>query len=215
MPDVFWSACSTVARMEHSPANRLTAAIQQIAEATRNRPKVGHGHEGADDELGTIATDDAIGFNPLPLLRALDGAGARAVVIGQVAGILHGSKELTGDLDLLWSGSLDEADAMCAGFAAVDAQLWDNDDNPVPVTAASFQLPKVEFRSATAAGDCCTPGLPWGGLDIEAFISRAETVIVGDVPVHYLTRPDLIDMRLAVGRPKDLRRVAELRSLSE
>lgn len=170
MPLVFWGAACTVTRMEQSPANRLTAAIQQITKATRDRPKVGHGHEGADDELGTIATDDAIGFNPLPILRALDGAAAKAVVIGQVAGILHGSKELTGDL---------------------------------------------EFRSATAAGDCCTPRLPWGGLDIEAFISRAETVIVGDVPVHYLTRPDLIEMRLAVGRPKDLRRVAELRSLSE
>lgn len=29
---------------------------------------------------------------------ALDRAGARVVVIGQVAGIMHGSRELTGDL---------------------------------------------------------------------------------------------------------------------
>ncbi len=215
MSSVSWNAGSTVARMSQSPADRLTAAIQRIAEATRDRPKVGYGHQGADDELGTIATDDAVGFDPLPLLRALDGAGARVVVMGQVAGILHGSEELTGDLDLLWSGSDDEAEAMCAGFAAVNAELWDNDDNPVPVTTASFLLPKVEFRSATAAGDCCTPRLPWGDLDIEAFVSRAETVIVEDVPVLYLTRPDLIEMRLAVGRPKDLRRVAELRSLSK
>lgn len=40
---------------------------------------------------------DAIEFDPFPLLRALHRHGAEAVVIGQVAGILHGSQELTGD----------------------------------------------------------------------------------------------------------------------
>lgn len=71
---------------------------------------------------GTVATDDAIGFDPLPLLRAFCDWGARVVVIGQVAGILHGSRELTGDLDLLWDGSSRQASALTAAFASVSAR---------------------------------------------------------------------------------------------
>ncbi|MFF4038657.1 hypothetical protein [Streptomyces sp. NPDC001816] len=59
------------------------------------------GLEEADDVAGTFATDGALGFDPIPFLRALCEARSHAVVIGQVAGIMHGSIELTGDLDLL------------------------------------------------------------------------------------------------------------------
>ena len=57
-------------------------------------------HDDADEVTGTAATDDAIGFNPLPLPR-LHEYGAVVAVIGQVASIMHGSRELTSDLDLL------------------------------------------------------------------------------------------------------------------
>jgi hypothetical protein len=55
-------------------------------------------NDDADETVGTIESDDAAGFDPLPVLRALHSHGAPAVVMGQVAGILHGSVELTGDL---------------------------------------------------------------------------------------------------------------------
>lgn len=38
--------------------------------------------------------------------------------MGQVTGIMHGSRELTGDLDLLWDGEARQADALSATFAA-------------------------------------------------------------------------------------------------
>ncbi|MER7726284.1 hypothetical protein [Streptomyces sp. NPDC096323] len=40
-----------------------------------------------------------------PSTRALHEAGSGAVVIGQVAGIMHGSTGLAGDLDVPWDGS--------------------------------------------------------------------------------------------------------------
>jgi len=86
------------------PVRRLREALRRLADQTRGRPPTGLTHHDADDDTGTAGTDDAAGFDPLPLLRALDLAGARVVVIGQVAGIMHGSRELTGDLDLLWDG---------------------------------------------------------------------------------------------------------------
>lgn len=192
------------------PGARLLDAIERIRAETSDRPSTGVDHDAADDVIGTIATDDAVGFDPLPLLGALDRAGADVVAIGQIAAILHGSNELTGDLDLLWSGDSAHADVVADAFASVDAQLFDDDDQPIATDRAAFELPKVLFRSEHASGDCCTPRLPWGDHDVTAFVERADVCVVDGIRVRYLRLDDLQAMRRAVGRPKDLRRVDEL-----
>jgi hypothetical protein len=124
----------------------------------RDRPHPGRGrragggrtHQDADDEIGTIGTDDARDFDPLRLLRVLDAHGAPVVVIGQVAGIMHGSRDLTGDLDLLWDGDPRWAAAMAAGFGAAGSSLADDDGVPVPCEPAAFGLPKVLFSAPAA-----------------------------------------------------------------
>jgi hypothetical protein len=138
-------------------------------QAATGRPRTGRTHQDADDAAGTVATDDAIGFDPLPLLRAIDEHGATVVVIGQVAGIMHGSGELTVDLDLLWDGDQRQAAALAAAFSSVAAALTDEDGVPVRCEPAAFELPKLQFRSAAASGDRCTPALPWGDLPIADF----------------------------------------------
>ena len=194
-----------------APVTRLREALLRLADQTRGRPRTGLTHHDADDDTGTAGTDDAAGFDPLPLLRALDLAGARVVVIGQVAGIMHGSRELTGDLDLLWDGDPGQAGLMAAAFSQASAQLTNDDGAPVPCDPEAFRLPKVLFRTATASGDCCTPALPWGNLPVADFLGRCETASAGDFTIRYLSRQDLIQMRQAIGRPKDLRRARELR----
>ena len=191
---------------------RLRDATCRLAELTRGRPPTGRSHDGADDETGSVDTDDAVGFDPLPLLRALDRHGARVCAIGQVAGILHGSTELTGDLDLLWDGSAAQVPALVSGFAAAGARLADDDGAELAVDARAFALPKVLFATPAASGDCCTPALPWGELPVAAYLDRCEVVTTPDgLTLRYLALDDLVAMRLAVGRPKDLRRAAELR----
>ncbi len=81
---------------EHDPAEhggaatgRLEEAVRRLAEVTAGRERRGLSHEDADDVAGTAATDDAIGFNPLPLPRALQEHGAVVAVMGQVAGIMQ------------------------------------------------------------------------------------------------------------------------------
>jgi hypothetical protein len=136
-------------------------------------------------------------------------------VIGQVAGILHGSQELTGDLDLLWDGDTRQADALSAAFACVSAELADADGIPVRCEPAAFALPKVLFRTARASGDCCTTGLNWGDLPVSEFLDRCCTATAPDgLVIRYVALSDLIGMRRAVGRAKDLRRAAELAALS-
>lgn len=197
-----------------TPAQRLASAIERTALLTAGRRRTGRTHDDADDTLGTLDTDGALGFDPRPLLRLLAEVPTPVVVIGQVAGILHGSVDLTGDLDLLWSGDERHAAALASAFAAAGASLTDDDGADVPCEAAAFRLPKVQFATSHASGDCCTPRLPWGGLDVASFVERALTADLGDVPVRYLTLEDLISTRMALGRPKDLRRAAELRRLA-
>jgi len=197
-----------------SPLDPLRQAVARTRALVRDRPPTGLSHDDADDMVGTIDTDSARDFDPFPLLRALHAEGVRVAAIGQVAGILHGSRELTGDLDLLWDGDPARSSPLVRAFEAVDASLLDNDRRPVALTPSAFLLPKVQFESSTASGDLCTPALPWGSLDVRAFLDRALTVSdVDGVEVHYLRREDLILMRRAVGRPKDLRRAAELELL--
>jgi hypothetical protein len=198
---------------DDAAVRRLRDAVSRLAELTRSRVAKGVSHDDADDVEGTVNTDDAIGFDPLPLLRAFHEHGAEVVVIGQVAGIMHGSSELTGDLDLLWTGDAAQAGALAAAFASVAAQLTDDDGVPLACEPAAFGLPKVQFRSAGASGDCCTPALPWGGIPVADFLDRCRVVASGGFEIRYLDRQDLIDMRRAVGRVKDLRRAEELERL--
>jgi hypothetical protein len=81
--------------------------------------------------------------------------------------------------------------------------------------AGAFGLAKVLFGSAGASGDCCTPALPWGELPVAAFLGRCRVATGRDgLLVRYLDLADLIRMRRAIGRPKDLRRASELERLA-
>jgi hypothetical protein len=195
-------------------SERLRDALSRVAHQTRGRALNGVSHCDADETIGTFGTDDAVGFDPLPLLCALHEFGAQVVVIGQVAGIMHGSRELTGDLDLLWDGQARQAGAIAAAFASVSADLTDDDGVLVRCEPAAFGLPKVLFRSAGASGDCCTPALPWGDLPIADFLARSRIAMSDGFVIRYLDRADLIWMRRAAGRVKDLRRAGELERLA-
>lgn len=186
--------------MSQTPAQRLRRAIARTEQLTRDRAATGRRPDEADDLVGTFATDGALGFDPFPLLRALHEAGSQAVVVGQVAGIMHGSTELTGDLDLLWDGTPEQARALR------DALL----------IAGCTELPdldraQVGYQVASAGGDLCTPALSWGGMDVTACLTRAVTAHdPSGFTIRYVALDDLVGMRRAIGRPKDHRRADEL-----
>lgn len=188
--------------------------MHRIKLDTQGRHPTGVSHEHADDIDGSFATDSAFGFDPFPLLEALDRHGAHTVVMGQVAGIMHGSSELTGDLDLLWRGHEGQAPDLAEAFASVGAALSDEEGMPLSWSPRSFHLSKVFFRAPTASGDCCTPALPWGRLDIPGIIDRADSVTdPSGLTVRFVSARDLILMRRAAGRPKYHRRANELEQL--
>lgn len=193
---------------------RLEEAVARTRDLVSSRPRTGLSHDDADPDIGTIGSDDAHGFDPRPLLATMQRTGAKVVVIGQVAGILHGSRELTGDLDLLWDGNPDDATALADAFSAAQAELVDDQGTPLPCTGAAFLLPKVVFTTPYASGDCCTPALPWGTLPIHDILTRSIRLRAADgLEISVISRDDLIMMRRAAGRAKDLRRADELERL--
>lgn len=103
--------------------------------------------------------------------------------------------------------------ARATAFAGVSARLTDDDGVPVRCEPEAFGRPKVLFRTATASGDCCTPALPWGSLPVMDFIGRCALASAGGFMIRYVSRRDLISMRLAAARVKDLRRARELQAL--
>jgi len=200
---------------ERLPMQRLEEAVRRIGTNTSDRLRTGSSHENADETLGSYETDSAIGFDPFPVLEALHRHGATVVVIGQVAGIMHGSTELTGDLDLLWDGRQRQAGRIAAAFTAAGATLTDDAGARLSCTAEAFELPKVLFRTRTASGDCCTPKLPWGDLDIEGILRRPDIAVgPAGVVIRYARRADLIVMRRTADRAKDHRRADELERLA-
>ncbi|MFD7874709.1 hypothetical protein ACFV5G_11475 [Streptomyces sp. NPDC059766] len=190
--------------MNESAAVRLRQAVRRIHDAARERTATGRGPEEADDVVGTFATDGALGFDPFPFLRALYEAGSHAVVIGQVAGIMHGSVEPTGDLDLLWDGTSEQARALRDALTAAGRTHMPDLDRP-----------QVAYQVAGVSGDLCTPALLWGELDVTPCLARAvSTHDPAGFTIRYAARDDLIHMRRSLGRPKDHRRADELARLS-
>lgn len=123
------------------PIDHLRAVCENIRAQTQGRAPRGVRHDDADAEVGTFGSDDAIGFDPFPMLAVMPTSGASYAVFGQVAGILHGSSEPTGDLDILWDGSADGVDGMVHAFQAAGVVLRDEDFN---------RLEPADYRTALA-----------------------------------------------------------------
>lgn len=198
-----------------TPIDRLKAMCEEIRVQTQDRPPRGVRHDDADGDIGTFASDDAIGFDPFPMLAVMQATQSNYAVFGQVAGILHGSSERTGDLDILWDGNADAIDRLASEFEGAGVVLRDEAFNVFQKADYRSALAgaKVYFEGIGSAGDLCTPRLRWGVLDVTGFVARKVWAHSGDLVVPYLCLEDLLAMRIAVAGAKHARRLRELQRL--
>jgi len=154
------------------------------------------------------------------VLRALEAAGVRYLVVGGVAVVLHGHPRFTADLDL--AIALDAANVQAA-FAALGTLGY----RPrVPVTAELFADRAERDRLVSEKGmtvlSFASPALAMTEVDVFAAPpfdfdeahARAEQVALGEVSVRVASIADVIEMKRRVGRPKDLEDVAILEQLA-
>jgi hypothetical protein len=151
-------------------------------------------------------------FSPQEIFAVLHRHGVDYVAIGGIAANAHGSRRLTLDVDVVPApevpnyerlvGALDE---LGVPATAVDSAFRELDPRD------SFDLARAKvLKLATSAGDLDVLNGAPGAPPYEDLRERAIEVEVRGTPVRIASLDDLIAMKRASGRDKDLRDIAEL-----
>jgi hypothetical protein len=155
-------------------------------------------------------------FEPLDALEVLVKHRVRFVVIGGFAAQLLGSPLLTQDVDVCYARDDDNLERMAAALNELGARL----------RGAPGDVPFVLNTKALRMGDHFTFDTEAGALDIlghpsgapggfEELDPAAETFDLGTFTVKVASIDELIRMKRAAGRPKDLAAVEELGALRD
>jgi predicted nucleotidyltransferase len=152
-------------------------------------------------------------FKPLQLLQLLTAKGVDFVLIGGYAAVLHGSPRVTQDLDICFA--TEAANLRILGSTLVDlrARLYGVEED-IPFVPDERALAQVELLTLdTDLGKLDLMTHPSGAPSYRRLRDRAEVYDVGGFVVRVASVTDLISMKTAAGRPKDLADVAELEAI--
>ena len=154
-------------------------------------------------------------FDPLRCLRTLHAYGVEFVLIGGFAGSLFGSELITGDLDICYDRSPDNLERLADALTDLDAELRGVEER-VPFRLEPGALAAVDsFTFPTLFGPLDILGVPAGTTGYADLRSTAATFDMGDFEVAVADIEDLIRMKRAAGRPKDLIAVEHLGALRD
>lgn len=153
-------------------------------------------------------------FRPTRLLRRLVDADVDFVVIGGFAAIAHGSVQITRDLDICYSTDKDNLAALGRGLVELDARLRGvAEDVPFVPDGATLERTQI-LTLETAEGPLDLLADPAGAPDYAKLRDRALEVPVAGVTVRVAALKDLLAMKRAAGRPKDLLAAEELEAIA-
>jgi hypothetical protein len=152
-------------------------------------------------------------FDPGRLLRALVDGQVDFVVIGGVAAVLHGSARNTFDLDICFASDPVNLEALGSTLVGLQAQLRGVAE-PVAFTPDAGTLKRVDVLTlTTSAGDLDVLRVPSGAPRYDVLRRHADRYDVGGFEVRVASVEDLIAMKTAAGRPKDLGDIEELEAI--
>jgi hypothetical protein len=153
------------------------------------------------------------------ILEALNREGARYLIVGGVAAVLHGHLRTTADLDLVLQL---ERENVLRGLRALDRVGY----RPrAPVPAESFADRETReawirekgltvFSFWSSAGSALSVDLFVAEpFDFDAAYARAPRLSLGSVEAPVLALDDLIEMKTRAGRPIDAADVEALRAI--
>ena len=148
-------------------------------------------------------------------MRVLNEEGVRFVLIGGFGGRLHGSPTLTNDLDLCYANDRDNLAALDRALKRLHAKLRGAPENVPFLLDARTLAGGDHFAFATDAGSLDILGTPVGVSGFEELSRTAETMDLDGLTVRVASLDDLIRMKLASRRPKDLIEAEVLGALRE
>jgi hypothetical protein len=152
-------------------------------------------------------------FHPGTLLERLHAAGIDFVVIGGFAGVMHGSAQITRDLDICYSGDQANLDRLGRALIDLDARLR-GVAGSVPFVPDGRTLRRTQILTLdTSAGPLDLLVDPAGSPGYAQLAARALRVEWAGATIKVASLEDLLAMKRAAGRPKDLLAVEELEAI--
>jgi hypothetical protein len=152
-------------------------------------------------------------FRPRPLLERLVGGNVDFVVIGGLAAVVHGSVTITRDLDIVYASDQENLDQLGAVLVTLGARLRGvTDDVPFVPDGRTLRRTRV-LTLDTPDGMLDLRASPDGAPPYDLLRERAVRVDLDGIEVRVASLDDLIAMKKAAGRPKDLVAVEELEAI--
>jgi hypothetical protein len=155
-------------------------------------------------------------FDPIVAARTLLKHGVRFVVIGGFAGRLWGSPAVTNDLDICYARDRENLVRLAAALKELKARLRGvGEEVPFRLDARTLEAGD-HFTFETRAGNLDVLGFPAGSGGFDRLVrTSAELEIDKGLRVRVASVEDLIQMKRAAGRPKDLIEVEILSALRD
>ncbi len=131
------------------------------------------------------------------------------VLIGGLAVQTHGHTRMTNDVDVIPAPRRENLERLASALRGIDGRVLNPGSEDLEIDAA--MLPRVTiWQIATRHGDIDVLHEAPGAGPYEELRERALFIDLGGLRVSVVSRDDLIRMKLARGRPRDLADVAAL-----
>jgi hypothetical protein len=147
------------------------------------------------------------------ILQRLTARGVDFVVIGGIAAVLHGSAQATFDLDICFATDEGNLEALGEVLGGLGARLKGVGDEVAFVPDGRTLRGVDVLTMVTDAGELDVLARPAGGPGYEALRRNADRFDLGGFSVLVASIDDLVAMKLAAGRSKDLAAVEELEAI--
>jgi hypothetical protein len=156
--------------------------------------------------------DELPRFSPRALLRRLTEGGVDFVVVGGVAAVAHGSAAFTQDLNIAYAPDQENLERLGAVLVSLGARLRGVTDG-VPFVPDGRALRRTRILTLDTPDGWIELLAPDGAPSYEQLRERADREVIAGVEVLIASLHDLIAMKKASGRPKDLVAVEELEAI--
>ncbi len=156
-------------------------------------------------------------FRPDLILEVLIRHGVRFVLIGGIASQAHGSPSLTADIDICYARDPDNLSALAdalSKLAAIRRGLPPDGPRMPPLDARTLRAGGL-FTLTTRYGDFDLLAAPDPGFDYQRLLEHAVGTTLHGAAVQIASLQDLMAMKRAAGRPKDLIELEILGALRE
>jgi predicted nucleotidyltransferase len=149
------------------------------------------------------------------LLPVLVEAGVEFILVGGLAGVVHGAARLTYDVDLVYARSRANYEHIIAALSPHQPYLRDAPPGlPFSLDISTLRN-GLNFTLTTALGDIDLLGEIAGGGTYENLLPHCQPIEAFGVTFQCVNLPKLIELKRAAGRPKDFEAIAELETLME